>query len=118
MSDLTRTRLLALISANDGYGHTVPTGIDALDVTRALPPADVLLLVAGPDPDAMLFRYTAYGEMGGDSWHLSLDDAKAQAVGEYGAALMPWEAVPDEVGDAHAYAITFASDRLNDRGEW
>ena len=118
MSDPTRTRLLALINANDEYGHAVPTGIDALDVARALPPADVLLLVAGADPDAMLFRYTAFGELGGDSWHPTIDDAKAQATGEYGAALLPWEAIPDEVADAHAYAITFASDRLNDRGEW
>ena len=116
MSDLTRTRLLALISANEGHG--APAGVDALDVAKRLPGADVLLLVACGDPDAMVFRYTAFGELGGDSWHPSVVDAKEQAAEEYGAALLPWEPVPDEVTDAHAYAIAYASDRLNDRGKW
>jgi hypothetical protein len=118
MSDLTRTRLLALIGANEGHGLAAPVGADALDVAKRLPAADVLLLVTGGDPDAMVFRYTAFGELAGDSWHPSVADAKEQAGEEYGAALMPWEPVPDEVVDAHAYAITFASDRLNDRGTW
>lgn len=118
MSDLTRTRLLALISANEGQGYAAPAGVDALDVTKRLPGADVLLLVAGGDPDAMVFRYTAFGELAGDSWHPSVSEAKEQAGEEYGAALLPWEPVPDEVTDAHAYAINFASDRLNDRGKW
>ena len=118
MSDLTRTRLLALISANEGHAFAAPTGADALARAKRLPDADVLLLVAGAERDAMLFRYSAFGELGGDSWHPSVDDAKEQAGEEYGAALLPWESVPDEVTDAHAYAITFASDRLNDRGKW
>jgi hypothetical protein len=118
MSDLTRTRLLALINANEGHAHDAPDGVDALDVAKRLPSADVLLLVAGGEPDAMVFRYTAFGELGGDSWHRSVADAKEQAAEEYGAALLPWEPVPDEVADAHAYAIGFASERLNDRGKW
>jgi hypothetical protein len=118
MSDLTRTRLLALISANEGHAYAPPTGADALDLAKRLPDADVLLLIAGGEPDAMVFRYTAFGELGGDSWHLSVADAKEHVAAEYGAALLPWESVPDEVVDAHAYAITFASDRLNDRGRW
>jgi len=118
MPDLTRTRLLALISANEGHAYAAPTGADALDVAKRLPGADVLLLIAGSEPDAMVFRYTAFGELGGDSWHPSVADAKERAGEEYGAALLPWEPVPDEVTDAHAYAITFASDRLNGRGKW
>ena len=118
MSNLTRTRLLALISANEGQAYAAPTGVDALDVAKRLPGADVLLLVACGDPDAMVFRYTAFGELAGDSWHPSVAEAKERAGEEYGAALLPWEPLPDEVTDAHAYAINFASDRLNDRGKW
>jgi hypothetical protein len=119
MSDLARTRLVALIGASEGQGHAVSTGgVDALDAAKMLPAADVLLLVAGADPDAMIFRYSAFGELGGDSWHLSVADAKAQAGAEYGEALLSWEAVPDDVADAHAYAVDYASRRLNDRGKW
>ena len=117
MTDLTRTRLLALVGANEEERFGASAGGDRLEDAKRLPPADVLLLVAGADPDAMLFRYTAFGELGGDSWHLSVDDARAQADDEYGDALLPWEPVPDEVTDAHAYAIKFAADRLNTRDE-
>ena len=118
MSDLTRTRLLALVGANDGTGRPAPTDGAPLDPSKLLPAADVLLLVAGSDPDAMLFRYTAYGELGGDTWHLTVDDAKQYASDEYGDALFPWEEVPDDVTDAHGYVVNYASERLNSRGKW
>ena len=41
-----------------------------------------------------------------------------QAEEEYDEALLGWEAVPDDVGDAHLFAIRYANDRLNDRGGW
>ena len=118
MSDLTRTRLLALVGANEGKRWAAHTGSRALDERTMLPSADVLLLVAGPDPDAMLFRYTAYGDVGGDTWHASLSDAKEQASDEYGDALLPWEEVPEDVDDAHGYVIQYAAERLNSRGKW
>ena len=83
-----------------------------------LPVADVIVLVSDDDPGAMLFRYTAHGEFGGDTWHASVSDAKENAVDEYGEALQAWEEVPDEVADAHEYAIKYAADRLNGRGDW
>jgi hypothetical protein len=118
MSDLTRTRLMALIGAHEDTRYEAGPGADRLAPAKMLPVADVLLLVASDDPDAMLFRYTAYGEMGGDSWHATVAEAKEQALEEYGDALLPWEAVPDEVADAHGYAIQYASERLNSRGNW
>ena len=56
-----------------------------------VPIADVLLIVRDDDPGAMLYRYTAHGEFGGDTWHASEEDARAHAVFEYGdALLLPW----------------------------
>jgi hypothetical protein len=118
VSDGTRTRLLALIGVSDGQGRAAPAGAEPLDAAKTLPAADVILLVADGGPDAMLFRYTAFGEIGGDSWHLTVADAQEQASEEYGDALLPWEEVPDEVADAHAHAVGCASERLNDRGKW
>ncbi len=60
----------------------------------------------------MLYRYTAQGEFAGDTWHQTLEDAKAQAAAEYGEALSDWQDIPDGVSDAEAYAIEAAARRL------
>jgi hypothetical protein len=84
-----------------------------------LPMADVLLMTADDDPGVMLFRYTTAGEFGGDTWHPSVAEARAQAEYEYGEALLlPWMDVPEEIGDAHIFAVQYALERLNDRGRW
>jgi hypothetical protein len=83
-----------------------------------LPEADVLLLIAGDDTGVMLFRYTAHGEVAGDTWHRTLADARDLAAHEYGAALGEWVDVPDTVADAHEYAVQYARERLNSRGDW
>lgn len=118
VSNSTHTRLLALIGAFTGTRREFHTGGYPLVPEKMLPMADVVVLVADDEPGAMLFRYTAHGDFGGDTWHASVDEAKQQAVDEYGAALLPWEEVPEEVGDAHAHAIQYAAQRLNDRGGW
>jgi hypothetical protein len=64
----------------------------------------------------MLFRYSAYGELAGDTWHPTPDDARAQAAAEYRGALHAWEPVPADVGDPHAFAVRYAADRLDERG--
>lgn len=66
----------------------------------------------------MLFRYTAHGKFGGDTWHDSLETAREQVDYEYGDALGKWVHVPQELEDAHAYAVQYAAERLNTRGDW
>jgi hypothetical protein len=38
-----------------------------------------------------LFRYSATGEFGGDTWHETLEEAKRQAEFEYGIEDPDWE---------------------------
>jgi hypothetical protein len=83
-----------------------------------LPVADVVLVVPDDDGSAMLFRYTAHGELGGDTWHATVADAREQAADEYGDALIAWLEVPHEVTDAHAFAVQYAYERLHSRGGW
>ena len=120
MSDSVRKRivLVSLVGVLTRERHAVHTGNYPLVPEQMLPLADVVLLVAGDDPGAMLFRYTAHGEFGGDTWHPSADDAQEQAIYEYGDALLEWREVPLGVDDAHAYAIRLAADNLKDRGRW
>ena len=118
MSNPTRERVLALIGALTAERRAAHTGGYPLDPAKMLPEADVILLIPGGDSGAMLFRYTAYGEFGGDTWHPTAADARDQAAYEYGGALGEWVEVPDEVADSHAYAVRYAAERLNSRGDW
>ena len=88
-----------------------------LDPDRMLPTADVVLLVSQPKGETMLFRYTAHGELCGDTPHDSLTEAEDQASREYGLSLLGWIEVPEEIADAHAFAIGYAADSLNQRDE-
>ena len=113
---LHRTRLIALVGPLAGERRVVQTTSHPLDPEQMLPVADVVLLVSDDDESAMVFRYTAYGEFGGDTYHATVADAKEETQAEYEGALLEWEEVPDDVEDAHAVAVRYARDRLNDRG--
>ena len=112
------TRILSLIGSLTRPRHAIHTGNYPLIPEKMLPLADVVIVVADADPGAMLFRYTAHGEFGGDTWHPTVDEAQEQAIYEYGDALLEWLAVPDDVTDSHAYAIRYAAEHLKDRGKW
>jgi hypothetical protein len=113
-----RSRAVALVGALTRERITTHTAGFPLDPAKMLPVADVLLVVADDDGGAMLFRYTAHGEYGGDTWHPSVSDAKEQATSEYGDALVAWIDVPAEITDAHAFAVQYAYEHLNKRGDW
>src|SRR5262245_55193229 len=106
-------RLVALVGALAGERRATHTAGYPLDPSKMLPLADVVLLIAGSDPGAMLFRYTCHGEFGGDTWHGTVSEAQDQAADEYGDSLGAWSEVPDDAADPHAYAIKYAADRLN-----
>jgi hypothetical protein len=109
---------VALVGAMTGERRAAHTAGFPMDPTKMLPVADVVLLVADDEPGAMLFRYTTDGEFGGDTWHATVAEAQEQAAYEYGDALIPWIEVPSEVVDAHAFAVQYAFERLNRRGDW
>ena len=110
------TRLVALVGPLTGERHVVQTGTHPLDPAKMLPVADVVLIASDATGGAMMFRYTAHGDFGGDTLHETVADAKSAAEAEYEEALLPWEDVPDDVSDAHAFAVRYAYERLNDRG--
>ncbi|HUF28422.1 MAG TPA: hypothetical protein VMM18_15705 [Gemmatimonadaceae bacterium] len=115
-----RTRSVVLVGALTGERKATHTGGHrVIQPDKLLPLADVLLIVADDEPGVMLFRYTTYGESAGDTWHATVDEARAHAEYEYGNALiLPWMDVPEDVADPHMFAAKYALDRLNDRGRW
>ena len=120
MTDSAHIRSVVLVGSTAGNRKATHTGGQlAISEDKMLPVADVLLLIVDDDPGAMLFRYTTAGEFGGDTWHPTVEAARTQAEYEYGDALLvPWMEVPDDVKDAHNFAIEYAFDRLKHRGRW
>lgn len=111
------TRRIALVGPLATERQAAHTTGFPLDPSKMLPVADVILLIVDREPGAtLLFRYTAHGDFGGDTFHTSTDEALEQATDEYGEALGAWIDVPDEVEDAHSFAVAYAHERLNDRG--
>jgi hypothetical protein len=113
-----RTRSLALVGPLDAHRRVTQTAGFPIDPSKILPAPDVILLVADADESAMLFRYTAHGEFAGDTFHPSVDAAREHAIYDYSDALGQWVEVPEEVEDAHAFAIQYAVERFNSRGHW
>ena len=113
---MSTIRRLSLVGPLDTERHAVHTAGYPIEVGDMLPTPDVLLIIDDGRGDCMLFRYTAYAELAGDTPHDGAAEAEAQAELEYGdALLLPWVEVPDDVGDAHAFAVRYAADRLNER---
>jgi hypothetical protein len=109
-----RITLVGPLYAERSAVHTAGYQLDHKDM---LPTPDVLLLVDGGRGACMLFRYTVYGELAGATPHDTAAEAGAQAELEYGDALiLPWMDVPEDVADAHQFAVRYAADRLNERG--
>lgn len=118
MSDPLRLRWVALVGALTHERRAAHTAGFPLDPEKMLPVADVVLVVPDDDGGAMLFRYTAHGDFGGDTWHANFAEAQEQAAYEYGDALIAWLEVPSEITDAHAFAVRYAYERLDSRGGW
>ncbi len=110
-----RIRRLALIGPIGDRRVSVHTDHYPLAADRMLPDPDVIVVVGDPKEGAMLFRYTAHGELCGDTPHSTVAEAERQAVIEYGEALFPWLDVPADIADVHAFAIQYAADELNER---
>jgi hypothetical protein len=58
----------------------------------------VLVLENRPD-GIFLDRFSESGDEAGDTWHESIDNAKAQALAEYGENLGCWAEVPASEDD-------------------
>jgi hypothetical protein len=63
-----------------------------------LPRADVLIIEEEAEGGVLLLRYTCRGAFGGDTWHASVEDAKAQAQFEFDGDLSAWRMVGDFAG--------------------
>ena len=84
-----------------------PELTDGKDTRRQMPSA--LLLVIENKPDGVfLYRFDPKGQCVGDTWHMSIEDAKHQATYEYEEVRMNWQEVPDAIEDVAEYGLARA----------
>jgi hypothetical protein len=74
------------------------------NLREQMPFPAVLLIETDPD-GVFLFRFTADGQVVGDTWHETIEDAQHQATFEYENSLSDWIAVPPDVEDVVAFAL-------------
>jgi hypothetical protein len=103
-------RIFALVGKMEGpprvkhYRGLPPELTEGRDERAKLPWPHVLVIEEKPD-GFFLFRLVADGSVAGDTWHMSLDDAKQQAEYEYGEGLGEWKHIPEDVADIVDFAI-------------
>ena len=105
-------RTLAAIQQSSGPSHALWMALIAPgDSTSAKGeggfPRPEVVFIDDSKSGWFLFQYTLAGQFGGDSWHESLEQAKAQANYEHGATLGDWIPVPNDVDP-----IEFARQRV------
>lgn len=104
------TRLIALVNKVDEpvatrqFRGLPPELTGGVDYREALPWPRVLVIEKKPD-GIFLYRFTEDGACVGDTWHMSLEDAEAQAESEYDTHLSEWKEVPDSSDDPVSYAL-------------
>lgn len=104
-------RVLAIVQESSKMlkvGHYVgvpPSLTGGEDTRKKLSNACFVVLEENKD-GVFLYRYGARGESLGDTWHLSIEDAKHQAKFEFGERAEKWTEIPAEVESIVAYGIS------------
>lgn len=102
-------RLLGLLSGGPGVVRTqhfigMPPENGAKCDRRLLPRADFVILEQTPE-GYFLYRYTGEGKFGGDTWHQSVEEAKAQTGFEFPLTVTQWSEISADVADLIEFGI-------------
>jgi hypothetical protein len=102
-------RLFARLSGNHEAAKQVqfeglPEALSGGKDTRRELPIAQILIIEEKDDGVYLYRFTADGHFGGDTWHTVIEDAKHQAQSEYGEAVGEWHPIPSQAEDSLLYA--------------
>ena len=72
---------------------------------RELMEAPALIAIEEKPDGVFLFRFTADGQVVGDTWHMTVQEAKQQAHFEFGDLLSDWKSVPADVEDLVSFGL-------------
>lgn len=103
-------RLITLVANTEDSSRVrqflgLPPELTGGEDNRERLPWPRVLIVEGKPDGVFLYRFTADKTFCGDTWHLSVEDAIAQAESEYGELLDSWKEVPENIRDPIAFAL-------------
>ena len=81
-----------------------PPGVPGQEPGELMEGADILLMEKTED-GISLCRYTASGNLAGDTWHANVEDAKHQVDFEFDGMISPWVNIPPGVTDVVEFAL-------------
>lgn len=85
--------------------HGLPPDLTGGHDLREKMEAPVLVIIEEKSDGVFLFRFTADGQVVGDTWHMTVEEAKQQADFEFPGLLSDWKSVPAEVEDVVTFAL-------------
>jgi hypothetical protein len=65
----------------------------------------VLIAIEQKTDGIFLFRFAFDGQVVGDTWHGSVEEAKQQAQFEFSDLLLDWRSVPEDVEDIVSFGL-------------
>jgi hypothetical protein len=86
-----------------GHFAGFPPGLYEGSERTELPPARWIAITGSESAGFSLDRFSDRGEFAGDTWHPTIEEARAQAAYEYPTTVLNWTSVPDDVADVNAF---------------
>jgi hypothetical protein len=104
------TQLVALVGEISGtplvkHFRGIPPELAGGTDDREILLSPAVLVIEEKLDGIFLFRFMRDGSCVGDTWHLTVEDAKQQAEYEYGIAPSEWKQVPTEIVNAVTFAL-------------
>lgn len=99
-----------IVESNVRHYVGLPPELTSGKDTRQQLGTPVLLLIEDTHEGVFLFRFSSEGDEVGDTWHQTIDEAKAQAHFEFGDHISSWKVVPEDIQDVFAYGLKTLDD--------
>lgn len=94
-----------LAEPNVKHYHGLPPELTAGHDLREQMEAPALVLIEEKLDGVFLFRFTADGQVVGDTWHMTVEEAKQQAHFEFPELLSGWKSVPVDMENVVAFGL-------------
>lgn len=87
------------------YYRGLPPELTDGNDRRELLETPALIAIEEKTDGVFLLRFTADGQVVGDTWHMTVEEAKEQARFEFGALVSDWTSVPAHVEDLLSFGL-------------